>query len=243
MALALNAVYVVHERRIRLVFSEALAAGAFTTLSCYTILDTDGSGVSPTINAAFPIVGDAQTVELALGTADLVPGGQYTVSAIGVPAILLAPTLPPSLLPFTMATDFTTVPNQEISPADMGTILYGRDLLWNGSDLQQDVTGDLATITGNQNVQQAIRRREVSDGLEWDMAYGAKPRGYVDGSSLEAMSLQTALVQQAVADPRVKKCTAAIQQDADETTVTFNVSITLIGDDVPVPVDVSVPVG
>src|ERR1019366_5884757 len=61
MALALNAVYVVHERRIRRVFSGALAAGAFTTLSCYTILDTDGSGVSPTINAAFTIVGDAQS--------------------------------------------------------------------------------------------------------------------------------------------------------------------------------------
>jgi hypothetical protein len=243
MSISLNAVYVKHERRIRLVFSNALAPGAFSSVSYYSLVCTDGSGVSPTVNAAYSIVGDAQTVELSLGTADLVGGGQYTVSANGVPCVDATVTPTPSTLVFSVATDYTTIVNQEVNVLDMSLVLYGRDLLWNGQDLQQDSTGDLITIAGNPNVQQAIRRREMSDGLEWDQTYGAKPRQYVDGASQEAMTLQTALIQQALQDPRVKSCTATIQQDSDETSITFLVKPVLIGEDTPVTLDVSVPVG
>jgi hypothetical protein len=243
MSIALNAVYVRHERRIRLVFSNTLAAGAFTNLTYYTVTNLDGSSVSPTINAAFAITGDVCTVELALGTTDLVGGGQYTVSAVGVPCTDSSVTPSGSVLTFNMTTDFTQIQNQEVKPLDMALVLYGRDLLWNGSDLQEDATGDLATIAGNPNVQQAIRRREVSDGLEWDQTYGAKPRGYVDGSSLEATNLQGSLIQQAIQDPRVKSATCSIQDDDDETSITFNLSVTLVGDDIPVPIDVAVPTG
>jgi hypothetical protein len=92
--------------------------------------------------------------------------------------------------------------------------------------------GDLATVGGADNVEAALTRRFVSDGLPWDDTYGAKPRRYIDGDSGAIAPLRGTLVRQARLDDRVKTARAALSPEGDE----FDVSVQLIGDDQPLNV-------
>jgi hypothetical protein len=238
-AIHLQNVYIKHERRLRLIFDVPLAAGAFTNTALYTVTNLDGKGTSPTVVAVFAITGGLQQIEVSLG-ADLVDGAQYQVAAVGVPGTNGGTTKASSVLPFTVSANLANTPNQEVTFVDLGLLLYGRDLLWNGQDLQEDASGDLSTIQGTQNVQQAIWRRELSEGLMWDTSYGARPRQYIDGSSLETLTLQGAINRQALADPRVKSVNTQILPDTTETRVVFGVNVTLIGNEVPQQIDLTV---
>src|SRR5262245_5940480 len=130
MAVELTGVTIRHERRVRLVFSNILDAGAFGSPapSYYTITCEDASGVDPSISAAIVVSGAGTNVELALGD-DLVAGGLYRLSAIGVPATDLSVSTSVSTQLFrtgTPAEDFDSEPKAK----DGSLLLYRRDLMW-----------------------------------------------------------------------------------------------------------------
>ena len=57
MAIALANVQIRHERRVRLIFSAALAVGAFTSTAPYTVTSLSGEAASPTVVAALTVSG------------------------------------------------------------------------------------------------------------------------------------------------------------------------------------------
>lgn len=195
-------------RRIRVLATQSLGTGAFTSTTLYTVTSLDGIGASPSVNAVFAIAGTPQAVELAV-SADLVPGGLYQVAF--------------AAMPFANGTTFTgnltgrlalpsNTPNAQAEPStgDFDLLFYGRDLLLgDNGDFALDATGDLATISGRQNWQDAIERRVMSDGIPWDAAYGAKPSDYVNAPSQYQLPLSARIVQQARADDRT--LTAQVQ--------------------------------
>jgi len=233
MPIALNAVNIHSRRRLRLVFSEDVAAGAFTTLSYYTVTCTDAGGVDPSVVAAFVVPNSTAVVEIALDF-DLVDGASYKVSAVGVPASAGGSTPAGSELPFRPG----VVRHRPVTGSDdILESFLGTDIVWNGEDLVEDPSGDLATVSGRENVRAAIAQRLMSDGLPWDAAYGAKPREYVDGSPLTAQQLRGELAAQAIEDDRVKRASATVlpedEQNPEQTTI--ETTIVLI-DDTTLPV-------
>lgn len=188
-------------RRVRVLCTQSLGTGAFTSTSLYTVTSLDGLGASPSVNAVFAIAGSPQAVELAV-SADLAPGGLYRVAF--------------AAMPFSNGTTFTgsldgrlplpsNTPNPQAEPStgDFDLLFYGRDLLLGDSgDFALDATGDLATIAGQPNWQQAITRRVMSDGIPWDGSYGAKPKDYVNAPTQYQLPLSARIVQQARADDR-----------------------------------------
>jgi hypothetical protein len=228
MTIAFISASIHSRRRLRLGFSESLAAGAYTTLTYYTVTCEDAGGVDPDVVAAFVVPSSPAVVELALGD-ELVDGSAYTVSAIGVPASGGSTTPAGSVLP--MRPGVVRARPVAISPEDdILAITYGADLVWDGSDFVEDAQGDLSEVSGRENVHAALKRRLTSDGLPWDSTYGTKPREYVDGSSLAAQQLRGALASQAVQDDRVKRAIATVlpeNEDHPEET-TIETVITLI---------------
>jgi len=91
MAIALVSLSIKHERRIRAVFSNTLAAGAFTDPSLYVLTCTNSAGADPGVQKAVAILSSPNVVELQLDL-DLVGGGVYRLQADGVPAVDLSVT-------------------------------------------------------------------------------------------------------------------------------------------------------
>jgi len=226
MTISFTSVVIHSRRRLRLVFSESLAAGAFTTLTYYTVTCLDAGGVDPGVVAAFVVSGSPVVVEISLN-ADLVDGSGYTVGAVGVPASGGSSTPAGSELPFrlggTQARPVAATPED-----DPLASLFGADLVWNGSDLVEDASGDLAAISGRENAKQAVKRRLMSDGLTWNPAYGGKPRGYVDGPSTLAGELRGKFAAQAVADDRVSKATATVLAEDETQPEVTNIETTIV---------------
>ncbi len=206
MSIALTAVDPRSQRRVRLVFSHALSVGAFSSLAFYSVT-SDGAGVSPAVNGAFLVPSSPNVVELSV-TEDLLDGAQYTVSAVGVPATDSTTTPPGTVLSFRRGASPQSVRVDDSPADDLLTEIYGEDLAWNGRDMVEDATGDLGRATGVANVMAAQERRLTSDGLQWDRAYGAKPRQYVDGPYPSVARLRGVCVQQAVQDDRVRRAEA-----------------------------------
>lgn len=206
MAIAFTAIELRGSRRVRLAFTNTLAAGAFVA-ALYSVVSADGAGPDPGVVAAFVVAGSANVVELALGD-DLVDGGLYTVTAGGVPATDGSSTPNGSALQCRPG-ERKRPPIASALDDDPLAELFGVDLVWDG-DLALDATGDLATVTGPQNAEAAVLRRQLSNGLPWDPEYGAHPRKYVDGSRLMLPQLRGAMVEQAVADDRVARATATV---------------------------------
>lgn len=227
MSIAFSAVEIRHERRIRLVFTNSLASGAFVT-GFYVVSNLDGLGTSPNVNGALVVSGAAANVELAL-SADLVAGALYQVSAIGVPAIDSSVTPGGSILQFRVPLP-TSLLNVEPKVDDGDRLLYGQDIVWNGIDFLETSNGDLYVVSGVNNARLAVERRLLSEGLLWDPSYGAKPRQYVDAVASTVGNLKATLEQQAQADDRVKRVTAElVTDDSKPTQATFNVDVDLIG--------------
>jgi len=222
-----------HERRVRLVFDSALAPAAFTSLALYGVAGDDGSHVA--VAGLVGIVGMPNQLDLALG-ADLQVGVVYSVAAVAVPAQDGSVTPPGAKAPVRLAGPPPVPVDAEVTPDDITDALYGVDLVWSGEDYSETAAGDLATVGGPDNVQAALTRRFASDGLPWDDSYGAKPRRYIDGSPGALPGLRGTLVRQARLDDRVKAASASLSADSSE----FDVSVKLIGDDVPLSVPAKV---
>jgi hypothetical protein len=206
-----------NERRVRLNFSEPLASGAFgpgsSVSSLYVIASVDGAGADPGISAAIAIPSAAGNVELAL-TLDLVAGGIYTVTTLSVPA--LAGSFSASKVD-TFTFGALPAPNIDIEfpQDDIGSLVYGLDLVWTGADFLELPSGDLANVSGVPNVQGAMHRRLLDeDGLPWDTNYGAKSGEYVNGPVQSGGALIARLRRQAVADNRVSSATVSWTSDA-----------------------------
>lgn len=241
MAINLLAIEIRNERRIRVLFTNTLAGGAFGIApTLYVITSEDGRGVSPSVSAALVVPGTANGVELALGN-DLVKGALYKLRADGVPAVDLSVTPVNSTQLFKIS-EPTTVPNEEANSDAWDLVLYGRDIVWTGSDFLETANGDLATETGIPVVRKAILKRCTSAGLPWDGSYGAKPDEYVDAVQGAMPSLRGVLLTQLAKDDRLKAVRVDLTTEDDQSF--FVITPTLIGEDNPVtPINIEVPIG
>lgn len=240
MAIELSGIVPKHERRIRLLFTSALAAGAFGAPApvAYVINREEGSP-DPTISAAIIVSGSANNVELALG-ADLVEGVLYRVRAIGIPGADASSTTSASDQRFRFQRS-TVSYAVEPKTNDRELLLYGRDLIFTGTDYLESADGDLATMSGAQNAMAAIKRRMLGTPLAWAPEYSPRAREYVDIPLPSVATLRGRLEAQAFRDDRVKsvKATLVLDEDAPEESY-FEVKPTLIGGQVSEAVDVHV---
>jgi hypothetical protein len=225
-------------RRVRLIFTGPLAAGAFTSTAIYTVTSEDGAGPSPTnVVAVFAVANTANAVELAIDQ-DLASGGLYEMGCTAVPCA--------DLSNFTgtydarVALALTTPVNAEPATSDIDLLLYSRDLLHNGQDFAQDATGDLATVDGRDNLEGAMGRRFASEGLPWDDTYGPKAETYVDGPETEATPFAGALLAQGRADDRIKQASVDIVQ-SDEDPGDWAFDVELVPQDNLDPITIQVP--
>lgn len=238
MSISLNAVEVKHERRIRLLFSRPLDAGAFgLSPVLYVITNTDNNGPSPSVQAAMVVTGSPAVVELALAS-PIVEGATYNVVAEDVPGDDASVTPPGSELPFRYGRSATY---RDVEPLlrNREDLLYGIDLLWTGADYQETATGDLDRVGGTPNVVKALYRGIESQGLTWDSAYGAKARNFVDSPSPTSGTLKGAVTAQVLRDPRVKRVKVTVSTDEEKTYL--HITPTLITGAVLEPVSMVVP--
>lgn len=249
MAINLVSVLIRHERRLRLLFDNTLAAGAFGVgggvPAFYAVTSQDNLGSTPSVVAAYVLPSNPNSVELAL-SADIVGGALYLVSAVGTPctdtsvAGAGATTLIRTGAPQTRT-------NQDSPADDYASLLYGTDLLHNGTDYVETVDGDLATVTGLSNVQAAVRRRLLGNGLPHDPTYGPYTRQYVDGVQGALPVLRLALIKQATADDRVLSADATLvvasanSASNDPTQAWFDVSVKLLGAETIQSLSIAVP--
>lgn len=223
MAIALTGVVARSPRRVRLVFSNTLAAGAFTTLSYYEITPSNDVGVSVEVLQALVVADSANNVELAVSQ-DLTPGVPYLVSAVGVPAIDLSVTPNPSELTFQLGEPLRQA-NVEPAASELDVLLYGRDIIWTGEDFLESPDGDLASIAGVANLQASVQRRMNGEGLYWDPSYGPNVRSYVDAPSPSAATLKLQLERNAMLDDRVALAKATYTQGSDRESHYYTVTI------------------
>lgn len=241
MAIELTGVVVRNERRLRLVFSNDLASGAFGTPApaYYVIANQDGRGLSPGVNAALVVPGASANVEIALDT-DLVAGALYQITAVGVPALDLSTSTGASAELFQIGVS-AKKPNAEPKVTDGDLLLYGRDAIWTGADYLEGADGDLAELGGVTNAEAAVRRRLLGHPLPWAPQYSPRARQYVDVPVVSIGGLRGHLESQALRDDRVKSVTATLTVNTDAPDEsTFNVSTVLIGGFAPAPIPVAV---
>lgn len=216
MGLAYAGFVVRTERRIRLLFSGTLAPGAFgpgsAVAALYVVTSLDGAGASPAIAAALQVPGAPSNVELAL-TTDLVAGGAYTVTSALVPGT--DGSLSASVTqPFVFGDKPAATINIEAAEEDVGALVYGVDLVWTGADFLETPAGDLATVSGVENVKGAqLRRLTADDPLPWDQSYGTRAGSYVYGPATSGVGLLGVLRRQAIADDRIAIATVVWTED------------------------------
>ncbi len=242
MTIALTSITVRHERRLRLGFSNLLAAGAFTSTAFYTVTSLDDGGAAPAVSAAIVVSGSPNFVELSLAD-DLAQDASFSIAAVAVPAVDASVTPPGSALTFRTGRP-ALQPNEELPGDDIRALIYGVDLVFDGSDYVETADGDLATVSGQANAEAAVQRRCMSDGLPWAPAYGAHPRRYVDGARGAIAELKGALVRETLNDDRVDACTVDIvDDDTHPERTTFVINATLKGAVAPTPVSVTLRTG
>ena len=225
----LNSVTVKTERRIRLYFDSVLAAGAFTNLNYYTITCPDNSSSDPSVVAAFVVTGSPGCVELALGS-DLTPGTSYAAAAVGVPSVFGGNTSSGTSANFVLG-PVLAPPILDTPIDDVLGNFFGDDLVWDGQDLVETASGDLATIGGEDNAVVSLGRRFQSEGLPWDDGYGTKPRRFVDGARASVSQLRGAILRQALLDDRVETVSATLAEvdPHDPSVAIFNIEVGLTG--------------
>lgn len=226
MSIALTSVYLKHERRVQLSFSNTLASGAFTTLSYYTVKCTNDKGQDPTVEKAFALLASPSVVELQLA-ADLAPGGIYEFRADGVPCTDLSVTPVDSLVYATFGEAKPGLETTSASPLD--AVLYGVDLRFEGNDFVETNSGDLATLSGPPLVRRDLWNRLMSDGLLWDDGFGVKVRELVDAPILSSGIIRGRVLSQVMQDDRVKKVRVNVETSEDGT-ASVVIEPELIGD-------------
>lgn len=217
MSIDLQSLEVRSETRIRLLFTNTLASGAFGSPApaFYEVTNEDGRGTDCDVQAALVVPGSATVVELVLSPA-IVRGAVYTVRADGVPATDLSST------PVDSTTGLRwgiSAPKENVEPGlrDRQRLLYGIDLIWTGSDFQETALGDLDRVSGPANVTKALNRGVESGPLPWDNDYGAGARDFVDSPSLVSGTLKGSVASQILRDPRVKSSKVTHEIDDEKT--------------------------
>jgi len=227
MTIALTTAVVRHERRLRLVFSNSLGAGAFSTLAWYTIT-SDGTAADPSVVAAYAVANSPQVVELHLSL-PLVQGALYTVSAVGVPAISGPATPNPSTTQFRVATERSDNDlGAHRKASDLERRLYGSDLVHDGNDFVEGPDGDLVKIAGLPVVKGDLRRGIESNGLPWAPTYGMHAREFVDAPAPMLDQIPGLAVAYVQKDDRVVSATAEVLTTG--TAPTIRIRPVLIGD-------------
>jgi hypothetical protein len=240
MAIVLTSLIVRHERRIRLQFDRAIATPGALNTALY-VLAADGA-TFPIVVEALAVPNTPASVELALDR-DLNDGATYTVTAVGVPAVDTTVTPAGSVLPFVLAAEPDLEPNDELPALDLGALIYGDDLVWDGSDFVETDESDLANVSGIDNYQGAMDRRLAQDfELDWDTGYGARSGEFVNGPTPLAATLAGALTRQAYKDDRTLRATTTATTDPSDPTATI-LSVAIVPKGAPdgPPLTVDVP--
>ena len=236
MANALLTVLFRGDRRIRLIFTGALASGAFTSTGPYAVASADGAGASPiSVVAVFAILGTPNAVELAIDS-DLSGGLQYTIMCTGVPSADLSSFT--GSITSEVGLSVASAPNTEPAQNDYERLLYGVDLMHDGTDFVEDPTGDLAELSGPDNWQSAMEWRMGSYGLPWNPGYGPEPDQYVDAPQTYQLPLAGSLLAQARLDDRTAQASVDL---ASDTTGDFYFNLKITGRDKLQTVTVKVP--
>jgi len=220
---ALIGVVVRHERRVRLRLDAELRPAAFQSTSFYLVACVDGRAVSPAVVGALVVGADLHAIELALG-ADLAPGVLYEVTLAGAPTEDGVATASARF----RTSEAAAPPTAASADDELDALLYGVDLVHDGVDYVETADGDLASIAGLPNVEAAVRRRLLANGLPWDATYGANPRRFVDGPAGALPPLRTSLIKEALKDDRVTAADATLAPDG-----VFDVDVTPIGASAP----------
>lgn len=229
MAIQIGPVIILHERRIRVTFTAALAVGAFTSLSFYSVTSLSGQAASPSVVAAYIVANSPHVVELVLG-ADLVQGQSYQISAVGVPAQGGGGTTPdPSNQSATYGTKPQAVGPTKGGVSELDEVLYSRDLRFNDGDFVETPGGDLDTVAGNENLTNALNRRLLSNGLPWDPKYGLQAYQHVDGTGQGLLPLRGRAESQMKLDDRVSTVVARVTSDQAEAAGYVEVDVEPIG--------------
>lgn len=225
--------YAYRERRVRAVFSSAVALGGYNK-TLYSISSEDSTASDPTIKAVYGVAGQPTTIELILDF-DMIDGAAYVLRAGLVPAVVGG----------TSPTDQTTryrygspakKTNTEPLVSDFDVILYGRDIIWNG-DFEEGADGDLAVVSGLPNAVSALDNRLKGGPLPYAPGFGPDSREFVDSN--DSTPLGPRLRQQALRDPRVKSVTITADEDDKGDTV-FVITPVFIGDRKPEPISMTV---
>jgi hypothetical protein len=219
-------------RRVRTIFTGALASGAFTSTSYYAITADDGGANPMNVLAVFAIANTPNAVEFAVDS-DLTQGALYTVGFTAVPGADASTFT--GTVDSRVALALTQLANVEPETQDIDPALYGRDLSFLG-DYLEDPSGDLLTTTGRKNWIGAIGRRIASDGLKWDPTYGPDTDQAVEGPAVLAPAFAGSLVAQARLDDRTKQATVSLTQ-APNDPAGFMFAVRLVGTDgLPPPI-------
>lgn len=209
MSITLDRILINSDTRVRLVFSGALASGAFAA-SLYTMSDVTLDASGPTVTAALAVSGQTNQVELVLESS-LASGNTAAVNCTNVPAADLSTFTGNLASYFGPVVTFQLNVEPEQNASDV--LAFGRDLVHNGNDYVESANGDLMTVEGIPNVQGALFRRVLAYGLPWDPTFGPKLDDYVDGPN-EAAAPATGLIkQQILADDRTQSCTVTLLED------------------------------
>jgi len=225
-----------NSRRVRLRFSNDLALAAFDPL-LYTVTSLDDTAASPNIKAVYAIAGIPSMAELVLGT-DLAPDARYRVEVFSVPAVDATITPSGNTETFTFGTPTTTATNVEPKVLDGDTLLYGRDIIFNGHDFQETATGDLATVSGIVNAEAALQRRLTGSPLPYAPSYSPNSREFVDGN--DSLTLRNRIRQQAMQDNRVRAVTVTGDIDEDGNFI-YTITPKFVGDRISQPISIVVP--
>lgn len=201
-------------RRLRLEFSSALAAGAFVP-SWYAVVCEDSTTGDPGVNAAIVVPALGNRVELALDR-DLGQGAQYTLHiAAGVPA-LDASTLVAPVVQYFYPPSKPQAPSESVSANDLLETIFQIDIAHDPTTGHQwDPNGDLATLTGPENVTAAGKRGLVSEGLPHRRGWGAALREFVDAPEAMLPTLRGRIERQLTRDDRVTAARGRMQLGAD----------------------------
>lgn len=225
-----------HEKRVRLLFSNNLAIGAFVP-GLYVIDCPSGQATAPLVVATLIVPGSPNVVELSFSI-PMVQGVAYSVSAVGVPASDASVTGASSVQMFNYG---AKVEKHYVEPAlrDRERLLYGADIIFDGNDFVETPGGDLERIEGKANVTKAVWRGVESPPLPHDPTWGVYAREYVDSPTAASMPLKGALIAQVMRDPRVRRATASVEVDKTDTYI--HITPVLIGNDAVEDVTVSIP--
>lgn len=199
--------FVRSSRRIRLEFSTPLAAGAFST-SWFSLVCEDSSTSDPAVVAALAVPGAdlGKYVEIAVDR-DLAEDGQYTLTvAPGVPA--LDATTAAGASQFFLIPTSPRAPSDTYTANDITNIIFREDIAHDPDQgMIEGPDGDLATLTGAENVRATVERGLLSRGLPHRL-WGANLRAQVDAPSPLIRSLRGIAERQIRRDDRVTACVA-----------------------------------